>query len=981
MTLRGIRQRLTDQRGPMSDRALLQAIINANQREITELDLSGRGLTALPPEIGRLTNLQHLNLNGNELVSLPPEIGRLTNLAELEVNRNQLTSLPPGIGRLTNLQQLSLHGNRLINLSPEIGQLIHLQDLNLGRNQLESLPPEIGRLINLLRLDIDENRLPVVPSEIFRLINLQQLNLEGNRLVTLPPETGRLTNLQSLSLWGNQITSLTPEIGRLINLSNIDVGRNQLTSLPPEIGWLISLQRLDLDENQLTSLPPEIGYLTNLQQLSLARNQIKSLPSEVGLLAHLKIILLGRNPLKEPPPGVVAQGTEAILSYLRAQAVGEERRWMSKLLLVGEGGVGKTQLLRVLRGDEFVESSPTTRGIEISNVASPQRMDDITAVGPLELEHPMDPGVTMRLNSWDFGGQDVYHATHQFFLTEQSLYLVVRNARYGWEQSNLYYWLDTIQARAPYCPVLIVSTHVDERPAHIPLQDLQRRYTQVVGHWEVSSKTGDGIDGLREAIREEAAKLPLMGERWPVDWLEAADAVRALPEKHVTARRLQEVMSGEGVSGEDAAYLAQWLHNLGELLFYQGEEELKDTVVLDPQWVTEYIYTVLDSEDLEEPLGIFRRSLMERIWGDLDSGLQDHFLRLMERFDLSYRTLRQPDISIVVERLSQDPPADLKATWDEPRTGPSPTNEISMRFDLNTTIPAGVPTWFIARQHRFTTRNHWLYGALFADDQNQPKHLALVRSYPHERYLELAVRGPYPHNFFSLLRDGLELTLARFPGLRDTIQRTVPCPGHGGKDCPFRFDYRNLERALERDPPAQEIQCQTSLELVSVSGLMHGLHWGTQGDVIGRLDQLEGNLKAEIVGGRDAVLDELKDVRTLVQRQFVIEQSKIESRCPRVFALTPATGNRWLRNLIGQKVVLHLYCEQPGEWHPTEGGTYDVPQPPEWLATVGPYLGRLVSVLKYAAPVAAAAANVVTPGAGQIIANCRPSAIMGHIGG
>ena len=309
---------------------------------------------------------------------------------------------------------------------------------------------------------------------------------------------------------------------------------------------------------------------------------------------------------------------------------------------------------------------------------------------------------------------------------------------------------------------------------------------------------------------------------------------------------------------------------------------------------------------------------------------------------------------------------------------PQPTRLV--QSILNTTIPSGVPTYFIARQHRFTMRKHWKYGALFADDPDQPKHLALVRSYPHERYLELAVREPYPHNFFALLRGGLELTLARFKGLKETIQRTVPCPGHGDTDCPFRFDYRHLERALERDQPAEHIQCQESLELVSVPGLMYGLHWETQGQVMSRLDRLESNvrgdiagsrdnLKAEIVGGRDAVLDELKDLRTLVQRQFIIEQSKIESHCPRVFTLLPATGKRWLQNLTGQKKMLHLYCEQPGEWHPTEGGTYEVPQTPEWLATVGPYLGRLVAVLKYAAPLAGAAVNVAAPGAGQIIAS------------
>lgn len=37
----------------------------------------------------------------------------------------------------------------------------------------------------------------------------------------------------------------------------------------------------------------------------------------------------------------------------------------------------------------------------------------------------------VRLHVWDFGGQEIMHATHQFFLTERSLYLLVLSGRQG----------------------------------------------------------------------------------------------------------------------------------------------------------------------------------------------------------------------------------------------------------------------------------------------------------------------------------------------------------------------------------------------------------------------------------------------------------------------------------------------------------------------------------------------------------------------
>ena len=54
---------------------------------------------------------------------------------------------------------------------------------------------------------------------------------------------------------------------------------------------------------------------------------------------------------------------------------------------------------------------------------------------------------------------------------------------------------------------------------------------------------------------------------------------------------------------------------------------------------------------------------MDQIWKDLSIGLRDFFLRLMERFDLSYRTLENRDISLVVERLPFEQP-DYEQRWD-----------------------------------------------------------------------------------------------------------------------------------------------------------------------------------------------------------------------------------------------------------------------------------------------------------------------------
>lgn len=780
--------------------------------------------------------------------------------------------------------------------------------LDLAEQDLTILPPEMGQLKNLTQLDLSYNQLQALPAEISQLRHLTQLNLSDNQFTVLPPEVCQLTHLQKLSLGdvfgGNQLTALPATITQLHNLTVLSLCGNQLTELLPEIGQLTELKTLDLRWNQLTTLPPEIAHLTQLQEL-----------------------YLDGNPLTSPPPEIVTQGTQAILAYLRARLQESQKRWISKLLVVGEGGMGKTSLLRLLQNDTFQPEESTTHGIEIHT---------------LELSHPSEASVTMQLNTWDFGGQAIYHATHQFFLTNRALFLLVWNARLGFETSKLYYWLDTLQALAPKSPILLVATHIDEREANLPLVELRHKYPQIIGQCEISNKTAQGIEALRQTITEVAVQLPLMGEIWPTTWLKAANLLHARTEQYITRQVLGKVMKEQGVDESQQAILIQWLHELGDILYFQDNDELADIIILQPQWVSEYISLVLESEDVIQQAGIFTRQEMNRLWQNLEPMMREHFLRLMERFDLSYRDENR-EISLIVERLPLDPP-DYQAKWHNIKA--IDTNKtITITFHFNT-MPAGIPTWFIARAHRFSTHLHWRHGALFAYD----KHLALIQAFPQECYLQLTVCGTNPQNFFALLKDGIELTLARFPGLK--IKRQIPCLGHNGQPCSHEFNYEQLLKRYEKQ--RLTVECPEALEDVSVMELLYGWDWHTQDAVLSRLDKL-GEGQNKILVGQEKILSELNNLRELTQREFTNafrrEQASIDAHCPNVFVLRGKGKAGWLKTISGQTLELQLYCQAPGCWHPTQtGGLYQIEESALWLQAIAPYLSRLIGVLKYAVP-------------------------------
>ena len=375
-------------------------------------------------------------------------------------------------------------------------------------------------------------RLTSVPPEITTLENLWYLDLRGNRLTTLPPEIPQLQNLRQLSLSYNQLTVLPPEIGMLQNLRELHLDGTHLTTLPPEIPQLQNLRQLSLSYNQLTVLSPEIGMLQNLRELHLESNQLNSLPPEIGQLQKLQTLDLSHNPLPEPYPELIERGTDAVLNYLRSLATESTVLYEAKLLLVGEGNVGKTSLVEAMavkpakRKEVFKANRSTTHGISL---------------GQLKLDHPGgDAAKRITMNTWDFGGQDVYRITHQFFFSKRSLYLLVWWPREGQEAGGVKGWLDRIRLRVPDARVILVSTHADEpRPPEIDYRELEGAFPgMLAGRHAIDSKSGTGVDDLLATIAAEGAKLPQMGEKMSRHWIETRDKVLANREPQI-ARALR----------------------------------------------------------------------------------------------------------------------------------------------------------------------------------------------------------------------------------------------------------------------------------------------------------------------------------------------------------------------------------------------------------------------------------------------------------
>ena len=161
--------------------------------------------------------------------------------------------------------------------------------------------------------------------------------------------------------------------------------------------------------------------------------------------------------------------------------------------------MGKTTLVEKLMTNEF-KKFERTPGIKITQ-------------WPVQIVP-----AAVRAHVWDFGGQEIMHGTHRFFMTERALYVVLVNGREGREDEDAEYWLSLIRSFAGEVPVLVLLHKWSEQKFELNRQLLREKYGENLIFLETDSETGKNIDALREMICEEAGRLPGLKTLWPKAW-------------------------------------------------------------------------------------------------------------------------------------------------------------------------------------------------------------------------------------------------------------------------------------------------------------------------------------------------------------------------------------------------------------------------------------------------------------------------------
>ena len=325
-----------------------------------------------------------------------------------------------------------------------------------------------------------------------------------------------------------------------------------------------------------------------------------------------------------------------------------------KLMLVGYANRGKTTLVARLRGKEYGDES--TVGVDVS-------------------EWSYRPSVGRRafhFSIWDFGGQEEYYATHQCFLSQRSLYLLLFNLKHGDKGvEELRPWLNNIALRAPRSCVIIIGTHLDQIPDEergeidALLQrvgNLAASYNnklQIVEVLPVGLKNRiEHIGLLKEAIYNHAANYKnragqvIMGQKIPASY-HALDKQLETVQQEVRQGIREPIMHAEEFrmmvhqmnladiqDDEELKTATLFLTDVGSLLHYDDRgHNLHEFYFVDPRWLCDMMSKVVTIKERNPFVksGILYSKDIPMLFKDKQFPWQyfEQYLTLLDRFEIA----------------------------------------------------------------------------------------------------------------------------------------------------------------------------------------------------------------------------------------------------------------------------------------------------------------------------------------------------------
>ena len=680
---------------------------------------------------------------------------------------------------------------------PELIECVHLETLYLGNNQTSDIS-FLGNLTKLQTLDLWNNQISDI-SFLSNLTELQTLNLSFNQISDIS-SLKKLTKLQSLHLINNQIS----DISSLENLKK--------------------LYTLDLSSNQISDIS-SLKNLKKLQKLNLCYNQIKKAPKFIFQM-NMEIIenadydkglFLDGNPIVSPPFEIIKQGGQAVLDWFEAKEKGKlEKLNEIKIILIGEPKAGKTSLLRRIKDNTFNEKEVQTDGVNIEDVV----------FGKCDTFKEQTALYNITGHFWDFGGQDIMKATHQFFFTRRSIYVLVLEAR---KDKNIAIeirdWVKQIVETGGNSPIIVLANQMDVNPGFgfKYERELQDEFPQIIDFIPTSCKeeNNEGIIRLKKTLSELIPTTEFFQTEIDERWIQIKNRLQneTKQKNYLSDEQFIEICNDANLQEErEQKNAINFLHDLGYVLHF--EKVNPHYFVLDPYWITYGVYQIITSKFVGENKGkvsmddliyivnkeedkkeVYQTENYRRI---TYTDAQRRFLMdILEQFKLCFRV---PDNQFIIPDLLDTKPPDNIIKFNETKE-----EHIVFVYQYDPLPEFVMPNIMVERHRMIEGYLMWRTGCVLQYDECNA---LIISDYNHRISITVIGEHKKKREFMAIIRYTIDTINQKFSNKPKML---VPLPG--------RMDeYADYEELIEDERDGEEYYIvRNPKEKIKISKLLEGV--------------------------------------------------------------------------------------------------------------------------------------------------------------
>jgi hypothetical protein len=445
----------------------------------------------------------------------------------------------------------------------------------------------------------------------------------------------------------------------------------------------------------------------------------------------------------------------------------------------------------------------------------PKAEETTKGIDVLEWHFLMENDQDFRVNIWDFGGQEIYHATHQFFLTKRSLYLLVADSRK--EHFHLDYWLNIIELLSENSPLLIIKNELENRAVAINEAPLRERFANLKNEDLATNlgnpQGGSGLETIKKAIKYHISQLPHIGTKLAKTWINVRNVLEQSDQNYISLNEYFQICEQNGYKRradsekDNRLILSQYFHDLGVILHFQEKQTspLYKTVILKPKWGTDAAYKVLNNLKVKQNLGKFTTTDLNHIWQDAEyQNMQAELLELMQEFKLCYPLPNTKNTYIAPQLLENK---QTKYPWNI-------ANNLLLRYEYNF-MPRGILNRFIVEMHHYIDEpNVWLTGVLLKRDDTWAE---VIETYD-RREIKIRLSGKNKRDFLAVITHQLDEIHNSFKQLK--VKKLIPCNCDVCKDSqtPHFYKFDQLRKFVNNN--ITDTRCDESLLNVNVLSLI-----------------------------------------------------------------------------------------------------------------------------------------------------------------